>query len=707
MRDSTAKRKFYTVILLATSLSLTQTALGDEERNPVASLSSQTGSSAKPSDYGPYYLGEVVAGAGEDDAGAGAITNQVSAERIEETNSRTIPEALRYTPGVTVYTGRKNQPDVSIHGFDQSKVLVLIDGVPYYETNYGKLNLTQLLTESVAEIQVVKGVPSVLYGANTLGGVINIISKQAEGKPYFSATGEAGEKDYYLFAASHGMKKGILSYWIDYTHMEREAWKLSDDFDSVVGETVYKPGGTVEEVLEDGGFRDNSQLRTDNLWAKIGLQPGPASEYFLNFHLIDSSWGLPASIYSNTVFPGDPAFSQYAKMRKYDDWGVDLSGRQEISEELSLKLNLFYHEHRDTYASYYEPELTTLLSDSTYKDHLEGGAFFADYTPAYWQTLRLAVHYRGDTHKQQDDSYLPYATSRSTLGSVAVESESQLPENLALTIGCGYNFFDVTSAEAVETDKSGNYEETVDLDTPSTQDSVTPMAGLVWRPTEQTSVFTSTSLTSRFPTLQQLYASKSGNLNLDPEQSVNFVAGVRQRLGSRIRGEVSFFNHYVHNWISRENRDYQYRNWGTITMTGLEAGVFVDPFEGLTLNADYTLNYARDHSSDRVTSDVVRIPLSKIDLGLAYILPEIKTRINLDATYLSPIYTQLPSPASPDLEKEKSDDYFLLGGRLTQPITEYGEIYLAVENIFDLDYEPDYGFPAAGRTFWVGAEAVY
>lgn len=694
-------------IFLAAALTLPAAGRGETGAPAPDPLAAQTSTSAPARDYSPYYLGEVVVTGQNNDGSAVALTSRVDSEGMAAGNSRTIPEALRYTPGVTVYTGRKNQPDVSIHGFDQAQVLILIDGVPYYETNYGKLNLTQLLTASVAEIQVVRGTPSVLYGANALGGVINIISKQAEGKPYFSATAETGEKDYYLFSASHGMKQGIFNYWIDYTHMEREAWKLSEDFDPVVGETVYKPGGKVPEVLENGGFRDNSRLRTDNLWAKIGIQPSPGSEYFLNFHLINSSWGLPASIYSNTVFPDAPAFSQYARMKENDDWGVDFGGRQEISEELTLRLSLFYHGHRDTYSSYYEPELETLLSDSIYKDHLEGGAVFTDYAPAEWQVFRLAFHYRGDTHKQKDDAYLPFAASRSTLGSVALESETRLPADLALTLGCGYSFFDVTSAEMVETDRSGNYVDTVELDTPSVQDSLTPMAGLVWRPEEETSLFASVGLTSRFPTLYQLYASRSGNLNLDAEQSVNFTAGVRQRLGSRFRGEIAFFNHYVNNWISRENRDFQYRNWGKITMTGLEAGVEIDPLEGLTLHADYTLNYARDHSSDRVTSDVVGIPLSKIDLGLVYVFPEIFTRLNLDATYVSPHYTQLPSPANPDLEKQRGDDYFLLGGRLTQPVTEYGEIYLAMENILDLDYEPDYGFPALGRTFWVGARATY
>lgn len=707
MRAQLVFQKRPAAFLLAVGLMIPHLGWGADEEVGERSFASQTESPGELPTYGLYQLGEVVVTGKKEEMDSVAITTRIDATRMEETNSRTIPEALRYTPGVTVTTGRKNQPDISIHGFDQSKILVLIDGVPYYETNYGKLNLNQLLTDNVAEIRVVKGAPSVLYGANAEGGVINIISKQAEGKPYFSATGEGGEKGYYRFSASHGMKKGILNYWINYAHLEREAWKLSNDFDPVVGTSIYKPGGKVSEVLEDGGFRENSHSRTDNFWAKVGLQFSPTSEYFLNFHYINSSWGLPYSIYSNTVFPSDPAFSQYGCMRKYNDWGVDLTGRQEVSKQLECKFNLFYHGHKDAYDSFYDPECTERISVSTYKDHFEGGAVFADYSPLDWQSLRVAVHYRGDTHQQQDDDYLPFATSESTTGSLALESETDLLEDLGLILGVGYSWFDVSSAESVEMDKSGKYEETIDLDTPSTKDSLTPMAGLSWNPAEQTHLFTSVGLTSRFPTLQQLYGSKSGNLELDPEQSFNFLAGVNQGLGSQIGGEVSFFHHHVNNWISRENRDFQYDNWGTITMTGLEAGAWFKPLTDLTLNLNYTLNYARDHSSDRVTSDVVEMPLSKIDAGVRYILPGVRTKLNLDATYLSQFYTQLPSPNDPDLSKDKSDDYFLLGGRIAQPVTEYGEVYLAMENIFDLDYESEYGFPAAGRSIWLGGKAVF
>ncbi len=91
-----------------------------------------------------------------------ALTVAVTAEEIEARNAKNVAEALAGVPGLRVSTGRKNEPTVYVHGFDQSRVQVLIDGVPYYETNYGKLDLAQIPTDNVARIEITKGAASVL-----------------------------------------------------------------------------------------------------------------------------------------------------------------------------------------------------------------------------------------------------------------------------------------------------------------------------------------------------------------------------------------------------------------------------------------------------------------------------------------------------------------------------------------------------------------
>ncbi|MEI8356463.1 MAG: Plug domain-containing protein, partial [Deltaproteobacteria bacterium] len=106
------------------------------------------------SGYEAYSLGEIyVTGEKTPVTQQTTISNTITAEDIKATNSRTVSEALSFAPGISVTTGTKNEPNISIHGFfDQSRILVLIDGVPYYETKYGKLDLSQFTTDNVAKI---------------------------------------------------------------------------------------------------------------------------------------------------------------------------------------------------------------------------------------------------------------------------------------------------------------------------------------------------------------------------------------------------------------------------------------------------------------------------------------------------------------------------------------------------------------------------
>ena len=197
--------------------------------NILNTLFPRAGGTVEQSDYKAYTLGEVVVSESLKDSGY-AISNEVTAEDIKATDSKTAADALRYVPGVNVSKGYKNEPDVQIHGFDQSKTLVLIDGVPYYETNYGKLNLNQIPAHIIAKIQVIKGAPSVLYGPNAEAGVINIVTKEP-GKPFTASTNvELGEKDYNHVSASTGAEAGKFKYWFNYTHDEKDAWKMSDNF---------------------------------------------------------------------------------------------------------------------------------------------------------------------------------------------------------------------------------------------------------------------------------------------------------------------------------------------------------------------------------------------------------------------------------------------------------------------------------------------
>lgn len=662
--------------------------------------------SSESSGYAAFDLGEIYVTAGQLPAVREvAVTTEITAEEIKATNSRTVAEALTYVPGVVVSTGRKNEPGVQIRGLNQSRALVLIDGVPYYETVYGKLDLNQIPVDNIAKIEVTKGGSSVLYGPNALAGVVNIITKKPTDKPTAEALIEVGEYATSKLSLTHGMKTGIFNYWLNYTHQESGGWRMSDDFDPKLGVITRKPGPTTAEILEDGGFRNNSDFKTDSFWAKLGIEPSRDAEYYLNFHYIAKEKGVPPSTVGENVFTSRPAFSGFVRIPRYDDWGIDLSGQQKISSELMLKAKLFYHNHVDDYASYSDQTYNEKIAVSRYKDYLIGGSVTADYRPVQWDIVRVGTQYRGDSHEERDDSYLPFAESFSYTGSMSIENEFNRIKNLSLVAGVSYDWFRVSEAERNITDKNtGDFLNQVSLNKPDTIDEINPMLGATYILSDATRLFGSVARKVRFPTLSQLYSTKSGNTELSAEKSVNYTLGVSHVFGSFASGECAVFYYDISDFISRDAPGTTgiYRNYANISLAGFELSGTINPLKGLLLRIGYTYNEGRDRSDDRVTENVTYIPAHKFDLGANYIVPYILAPLDLTFTYVNESYNQLPTPQRPEQKSIKTGDYFIMNARISKSFLKRYEAYLAINNIFDSDYESEWGFPGLGRNFYFG-----
>jgi iron complex outermembrane receptor protein len=656
-------------------------------------------------DYEVFDLGEIFVTAEKPPAVQDvAVTSVITEEEIKATNSHTVAEALTYVPGVIVSTGRKNEPNVQIRGLNQSRALVMIDGVPYYETNYGKLDLNQIPVDNVAKIEVTKGDSSVLYGPNALAGVINIITKKPSAKPSAEALVEIGEAGTEKLSFSHGMKVGIFNYWLNYAHYESNGWRMSDDFEPRAGTIMYMPGPTVDAILEDGGFRNNSDFKTDSFWAKVGIEPNPGAEYYLNFHYIAREKGVPPSTVSERVILFRPAFSGFARITRYDDWGADLSGQQKITDQLTLKAKLFYHNHVDDYTSFSDQTYKDVIAVSRYKDYLMGGSLTADFRPVKWDVVRVGFNYRGDSHEERDDSYLPFAEDFSYTGSVGIENEFNLVKNLSVVAGIGYDWFRVTDAQRNFTDGTGNFLYQADLDKPDTMDEFNPMVGATYSFADSTRLFGSIARKVRFPTLSQLYSSRSGNIELTAEKSINYTFGISRAFGSWANAEGAFFYYDISDFISRDAPGIEgiYQNYAKIRLLGFEFNGEVYPMKDLVIRLGYTYSDGRDRSEGRVTNDVTYIPKHKIDAAIKYLIPYITTRVDLTGVHVSESFNQLPTPQNTTLETIKTGDYFIVNAKISKSFLKRYEAYLAVNNIFDSDYESEDGYPGLGRNFYIG-----
>jgi iron complex outermembrane receptor protein len=655
--------------------------------------------------YEEYSLGEIVVSGKGASVRDIAISDEMTVEDFEAVNAESVADALTYVPGVQVTYGRKAFPKINLHGFDENRILTLIDGVPYYETKYGGMDLNQIGLESVARIDVVKGAPSVLYGANALGGVVNIITKKPTETPYFSATGEygiAGVDDAYKASLSHGMKVGNFNYWLSYAHREWDSWDLSDDFEPRVGEIRRRPGGTEETIIEDGDERLNSDYKTDNFWAKVGVEPSQNTEVYLNFHYITTEKGDSPNLDSIRVFSD---FSHFARITAYDDWGVDLSAEHAFTDRFNLQAKLFYHDHSDDYASYYDQTYSEQIALSTYNDYILGGMLLSEYQLVDWNTLRAALHYKKDSHEQRDIEDLPFAESQAYTGSASLENETRLVDDkLSLVAGISYDWFDITKAED-DPETDGNI---IENDTPDMTDAVNPMIGATYQLVDSVQLFASVAKKTRFPTLSQVYSGDEPNLELDPETAINYTAGVAYAYNDLFKLQVAPFFHDISDYITRdvpptENPYSQYKNYDEVEMLGFEVSAEVRPFADLSVKIGYMNNDATNKSDGRVTDDVAKVPEHTLNVGVQYTLPVIRTRLNVTMLYVGESYYQLPTPEDPEQETIENDDYTLFNAKITQPfLSDRLETFVAVDNLFDADYEPESGFPAPGMRAWLG-----
>ncbi len=667
-------------------------------------LAVQAAEEASPGKFTTYDLGDLVVSAEKPGPGQVAISQEITEQEIEATNSKTAAQALSHAPGVVVSTNRKNEPTVQIYGLAQEKALILIDGVPYYETKYRRLNLDQIPADIIAKIEVIKGAPSVLYGANDLAGVVNIITKKAGDKPAFLATAEVSEHDTYRFSLSQGMKVDKVNYWVNYTHRESAGWRLSDDFQAHRGTIVNKPGKTVPAMLEDGGDRENSDYNIDTVWARLGYQPTDKSEYFVNLSWLNAERGMPTNVTSEQVFTTRPNFSTLSRWGKYNDLGLDLSGRQKVGEKLTLKGKLFYHDHQDDYVSYADTNFQRQLAVSTYQDYFLGGNLVADYELAEGHAVSAALHYKGDSHKERDDVYLPYADSFSHTGSLGGEYRFTGLPGLTAVTGVSYDWNQIDQAQTNVTNSAGNLVGQKDLETPDLKSEFNPMAGASYNLDAATRVFASIARKTRFPTLFELYTSKGGNIKLEAEKTVNYTVGVERSLGKQASVSLSGFYMDISDWISRDGpyTTNLYRNYAQVRIAGGELGGRWTPLKDLTLRLDYTYAQARDESDGAVTDHVIGVPEHKLDLGASYLVPVIATKLDLRGTLVGERYSQLPTPVSPKQAELKTDAYFLLGARVSRVFCQHYEIYCAVDNLLDKNYAPEVDLPGPGRTLWLG-----
>ncbi len=148
----------------------------------------------------------------------------VRREDLEQLAPQSAADVLRTVPGVNVVPedGIGLRVNVGIRGLDPNRsrqVLVLEDGVPVSMNPYGSPELYYSPPiERMDRVEVVRGSGQILWGPQTVGGVINYITRDPPREPSGGVDLRYGNFGYFLANAHAGATHGNIGWRIDAVH---------------------------------------------------------------------------------------------------------------------------------------------------------------------------------------------------------------------------------------------------------------------------------------------------------------------------------------------------------------------------------------------------------------------------------------------------------------------------------------------------------
>ncbi len=604
-------------------------------------------------------------------------TDTVSIEDMKQQGAQNAAEALAHVPGIHIQAGKKGASGFILRGFDEREVKLLIDGVPAHVSYDGSLDLSQIPVDSIAKIEVTKGATSVLHGSNTLGGVVNIITKKGTATPHTSVTTSFGPNDTQNYIANHGGALGKFNYWITASHRTSDGYDLSDDFDPNNPDTGIGSG-----YREDGGLRELSYYTYNTLNAKIGYEADKDSKVYLSFDYHDNEKGCPVE--SN----------RYWEFTEWKQWHLNLVGEHDVTDRFTVKARTYYVDHTDTLKDL--GTASPWWAEASYDDYTLGGEVQGYYNLGDISFLKFGVSYMKDNHKEQDLStggiLLPEKEYEIDTYSFGIEDEIKFLEKWTLKFGTSFDYQDPIKADGG-----------VDRDAESVWN---PQVGLAYDVNEDINIYTSVSKKTRFPQMKELYSDLiGGDSSLKPQKTLAYELGGNFKLSDMVNLSLAGFYNDIEDRILNKSISgtKYYFNAGETQIYGSELYLDILTPWNLDLGIGYTYLYAKEKANDDAEELYAELtPEHKVTLDARYAF-DFGMTLSFQGIYTG---EQVEDNGSNDT----LTDFFVANARINQrlDITESlsTDIFFEIFNILDKDYQLGHG-PEPGRSYLVGASLTF
>jgi len=580
----------------------------------------------------------------------------VDREQIDRENKSSVVELLRQVPGVTLANsgGQGQTTRVFLRGTNSNHVLVLIDGMVVNDPSdpATAFDLSNITTDNLEQIEILRGPQSTLYGSQAMGGVINIITRKGEGAPKYTGLAEYGRYNSsrlqagtngvvgdtrYSFSAGTTNTDGVSLFTKEYGGKEKDgsrSYTLSGDIASKLTQRftakLNARYNRVDSDLDSPGSIPNFGARPDDdLYANADsrqLNARVAGEY----SMYGGKWVQELGL--STVDVGRNYITEY-----FDAFFTPYFGAQH------------YDGRRDTIDWVHKLKLldghTTTLGLEAYSDHFKSSSVRE-------QNVDNHAIYADDQWNITDSFFVNYGAR--------LDDHQSFGREFTWKIAPGYNI------KSTGTRLKASY-----------------------------------GTGFKAPSLSQLFDPVSGNSGLAPERSKGWDAGFEQSLlGDKLTFGTTIFRNQISDLIGfGPSPLFLTLNVGKARTEGVETNIAVKPIKALSLNFAHTYTRAENEKNN---NDLLRRPKHQFLAGTVYQYDE-KGDVGINARYVS---------TRRDFHYITSTLTTLPGYGVVDLVTNYkvhanATVYARLDNVLDKRYQEISGYGAPGRGLYVGVKTTY
>ena len=572
--------------------------------------------------------------------------NIITAQEIEERHYTTVTQALNSLPGISINSngGVGTTATVRLRGFDNNKVLVLIDGVRYNDiSNSSGATFAHLMASNIERIEVLKGVQSGVWGADAAAGVISITTKGAKEGLNFHASQEFGNFNSSTSSVA-------ASYKTNDFYIKASRSRIESD-----GFTAQAPKGEDLNGFEDDGYKNTST----NL--KAGFNITPTNKIDIFHTIINTSTNYDQSVYDG-VYPNSVL-------------NRTKSANSEASSTNDSMLSSINFNHTDSFN-----ELDIYAKKSTFKR-----TYPQEYTKEYEGEvkeygLKSKVPYMKDSFVLIGGDYKKFEDK-------AGINKSFTNKGLFLT---NYNkFAGITGGETILT-QSLRYDKYDEFDNKTTgKIGLKHIHGNIEGLSSSVNYGTAYNIPSSF----QLY-SFYGNPNIKPEITKGYDVTIAYKDLS-----LTYFNNEIEDIIDYDFATSKYANVdGKSKIKGFEVTYNTDIADTVALSLGYTKLDAKDHKG----ADLKRRIDQSLKFGLDYYGIE-DLHLGLNGEYIG----EREDTDFATYAKVETGKYTVANFTANYEVDKHMSFYGKVDNITDKEYQTIYGYATSPRAVYAGMKLTY